>query len=198
MKQTFALFFLLGIAWTVAQAQAKLNLVPEESKLVWKGFYSINLVEGHHGVIQGITGTLVTGTDGKIQKGDFTFDMKTIKVHDMDDDVSRHDLAQHLKSDDFFSVDRYPQGSFSIVAINYSQNNAAATIDGILNLKGVANKISFPVTIESDGTSIRTRGSITIDRTKWNVNHQSSSIFSDLKDGAISDQVIIELDFRFR
>lgn len=195
MKQKLALFLLLGTACMSALAQSKLNLVPSESKMVWKGFYSVNLVDGHHGIIEGISGTVITGSTGKIEKGDFIMDMNTIKVLDMENDT---DLTQHLKSDDFFSVGSHPQGSFSIVTVNYSESNAAATIDGFLSLKGITNRISFPVTIEPDGKSIRTRGSVTIDRTKWNINHQSSSIFSDLKDGAISDQVIIELDLRFR
>jgi polyisoprenoid-binding protein YceI len=124
--------------------------------------------------------------------------MNTIKVLDMETDKGSEDLAEHLKSDDFFSVDKYPKGFFQIIAVTYSENNTGATIDGFLGLKGVTNKISFPVMIDSDGKFIRARGSITIDRTKWNINHQSPSIFSDLKDGAISDQVVIGLDLRFR
>ena len=198
MKKILALFVLVGIACTTTQAQNKLNLVASESKLAWKASYALNISDGHHGIIQGIAGTLNTGTDGKIQKGDFTLDMNTIKVLDMESDMGRNDLAQHLKSDDFFSVASYPQGFFSIITVTYSENNTAATIDGFLGLKGITNRIQFPVIIESDGKSIRTRGNVTIDRTKWNVNHQSASIFSDLKDGAISDQVVIELDLRFR
>lgn len=198
MRNKLALFLLLGIAFTSAEAQKKLSLVPSESKLVWKGFYSLTFGEGHHGVIEGIAGTITTGPDDKIQKGNFTFDMTTIKVLDMQSEVGRQDLAQHLKSDDFFSVSTYPEGSFSIIAVVYSEDNADATIDGFLSLKGVTNKISFPVMIESDRKSIRAKGSVTIDRTKWNINHQSASIFSDLKDGAISDSVVIEVDLRFR
>jgi polyisoprenoid-binding protein YceI len=198
MKRMLKLLLLLVISLTSAQTQSKLNLVPSESKLSWKGFVTLNFGDGHHGIIQGIAGTVVTAADGKIQNGNFTLDMNTIKVLDMETDKGREDLAQHLKSDDFFAVGTYPQGFFSIIAVTYSESNTSATIDGFLGLKGVTNRISFPVTIESDGKSIRTRGSVTIDRTKWNVNHQSPSIFSSLKDGAISDQVIIELDLRFR
>jgi polyisoprenoid-binding protein YceI len=198
MKKTLALFFLVSIACISAQAQSILNLVPSESKLTWKASYALTLGDGHKGVIHGIAGALITGSDGKIQKGDFTLDMNTIKVLDMETDKGREDLAQHLKSDDFFSVTTYPQGFFSIVTVAYSENNTAATIDGFLSLKGVSNRMKFPVTIEADGKLIRIRGTVTIDRTKWNVNHQSSSIFSDLKDGAISDEVIIGLDILFR
>jgi len=196
MKKSLALFFILSLACTSVLAQTKLNLVPSESKLIWRGFVKLTFGAGHHGIIENITGSITTGTDGKIQKGDFTLDMNTIKVLDMEEKGNK-DLADHLKGDDFFSVSTYSQGFFSIIAVTYS-NDHTATLDGFLGLKGITNRISFPVTIESDGKSVRARGTVTIDRTKWNVNYQSASVIGAIKDSTLSDSVVIELDLKFR
>lgn len=195
MKRTLILFFLVGTLCT--QAQTRLNLISAESKVVWKGHYGLSIVDGHHGVIEGVTGSITIGSDGKIQKGEFTLDISTIKVLDMETEKGRNDLAEHLKSDDFFAVGEYPKGFFSILTVTYGDKNSA-TIDGFLSLKGVSNKVSIPVSMKSDGKSIQASGSVTINRTKWNINHQSASIFGNLKDDAISDDVVIELDLRFR
>lgn len=196
MRKTLALF-LLGIAYTTLQAQTKLNLVPSESKLAWKGFVKLTFGAGHDGVIEGIAGSITTDPDGKIQKGDFTLDMNTIRGTDQKDEKGNKDLSDHLKSDDFFSVATFPTGYFSIISVAY-ENSTDATLEGFLGLKGITHKIKFPVKIETEGKSIRARGSVTIDRTKWNVNYQSSSIFANLKDSSLSDSVVIELDLRFR
>lgn len=196
MKKTLALF-LFSIACSSMMAQTQLKLISSESKLTWKGFVKLTFGAGHHGVIEGIAGTITTGPDGNIQKGDFTLDMNTIKVLDMEERGNK-DLADHLKGDDFFSVSTFPQGFFSIIAVTYAENKTDATVDAFLGLKGVTNRISFPVKIEPDGKSIRARGMVTIDRTKWNVNYQSASVIGAIKDSTLSDSVVIELDLRFR
>lgn len=196
MRKTLVLF-LLAIAPATVHAQTKLNLVPSESKLTWRGFVKLTFGAGHHGVIEGITGTVTTGPDGKIQNGDFTLDMNTIRAVDQKEERGNKDLSDHLKGDDFFSVAAFPTGHFSIISVTY-ENSTDATLEGFLGLKGITNKIKFPVKIEAQEKSIRARGTVTIDRTKWNVNYQSASLFGNLKDSTLSDQVVIELDLRFR
>jgi len=195
MKKTLVVL-LFSVTSMSAQAQTKLNLVTSESKLTWKAFHTL-VGDGHHGTIDGIVGTLETGANGKIEKGNFTIDMNTLQVLGMETPKGKKGLEDHLKNDDFFSVSTYPKGFFSIISITYS-GNTATTLDGFLGIKGISNRISFPIKVESDGKSVRARGTVTIDRTKWNVMYQSKAIGATLKDGLISDDVIIDLDLRFK
>lgn len=197
MKKTLAFLLLFGLTCSLASAQTTLKLIPTESKLAWKGFVKLTFGAGHNGVIERFSGTITTGPDGKIQKGDFTLEMNSIKATDQKEERGNKELTDHLKAADFFDTAIFPWGNFSIISVTYSDDHTA-TVDGFLGLKGIVNKISFPITIESSGKSIRVKGSVTIDRTKWGVNYQSGSIFANLKDNALSDSVVIELDLRFR
>ncbi|MBO9562598.1 MAG: hypothetical protein J7621_07485 [Niastella sp.] len=51
--------------------------------------------------------------------------------------------------------------------------------------------ITFPATLEPDGDLVKSRASFQTDRTKWGVNHQSGSVFSNLKDDIIEDMIPI-------
>jgi hypothetical protein len=37
-------------------------------------------------------------------------------------------------------------------------------------------------------------GEIVLDRTRWEVNHMSKSIFAEMKDNFINDEMIVKLD----
>ncbi|HLP50979.1 MAG TPA: YceI family protein, partial [Chitinophagales bacterium] len=46
--------------------------------------------------------------------GEFVLDMKSIIVTDIKDAEKNHDFAEHLKNDDFFSVDKFPASTISV------------------------------------------------------------------------------------
>ena len=63
-------------------------------------------------------------------------------------------------------------------------------MEGNLTIKGITKNISFPVQIENNGDMIQVSSEpFTIDRTQWNVNFKSKSIFDDLGDKFINDEI---------
>ena len=68
--------------------------------------------------------------------------------------------------------------------------NGKATVNGNLTLKGVTKPVSFPATVAYEGNNMTlTSDSFQINRTHWNVNYASKSIFDDLKDKFVNDEI---------
>ncbi|MBX2913979.1 MAG: YceI family protein [Cyclobacteriaceae bacterium] len=174
------------------------ELNQKESKLMWMGKPIVG--SGHEGTIQFISGSIVTSSSGQITKGELVVDMNTIKNTDMKPDDGGKDLEEHLKNDDFFSVAKFPRANFSILKVVPNATNKTTgqiKITGLLTIKGITNQVEFTATTVNGKENISVKGDLVIDRTKWDINYQSKSIFKSLKDGIISDEIKISVDLKF-
>ena len=83
----------------------------ESSKLIWHGSMLADLTAGHTGYVDIANGELFVSED-RLVGGTFQFDMNTMadKEHGSD-----NGLIRHLKSEDFFEVDKFPLASFGII-----------------------------------------------------------------------------------
>ena len=100
-------------------------------------------------------------------------------------------LVDHLKSDDFFSVEKFPQATFVSTGFERNENSNSGAdyiVTGDLTIKGITNPVSFPVNIEVGNGQLTATGTAVLDRTKWDVKYGSGSIFKGLGDKMIYDE----------
>lgn len=189
-----ARLFWLGKTW----ADKVSSLSISESRLQWIGKPLVG--GGHEGTIKFISGSITTAASGLITQGEFVLDMNTIKNVDIKPESSAKDLEDHLKSEDFFAVAKYPRANFSILKVVPEPTTSDAQrvrVTGLLSIKGITNQIAFPATINRDKESVNVKAELTIDRTKWDIIYNSKTFFSTMKDGLISDEIKILLDLSF-
>lgn len=157
-----------------------------KSKLEWLG----KKVTGeHHGTINIKSGSLHF-TDGKFDGGEFEIDMKSIINLDLEDETWNAKLVNHLKSDDFFSVESYPVSILKIKEVkNYKDENSDANywVIADLTIKGITNPVEFTAKLENQGDIVTGVANINVDRSKYNVKYGSGSFFKGLGDKMIYD-----------
>lgn len=153
------------------------------STIVWKGFKPTGT---HNGTINIESGVLNLD-NGKINGGTFLIQMNSIKESE-----NNKKLEGHLKSADFFDVKKYPSAAFEITGLN--EVDGKTMLSGNLTLKDVKNNVTFPINVVNDNDTITlTSDTFTIDRTKWNVQYKSKSIFSDLGEKFINDDIELKI-----
>jgi polyisoprenoid-binding protein YceI len=148
----------------------------------------------HNGVINLKSGELAVKNDS-IESGMFIIDMNSIVVTDLKISDGKEDLEGHLKGtgdkegeDHFFNVGKFPEGIFEISSITSA--NGKATVNGNLTLKGITKPVNFSAMVTYEGdTMMLTSDTFQINRTNWNVNYASKSIFDDLKDKFVNDEI---------
>lgn len=149
----------------------------------------------HHGTIGIKEGSLaINGTD--VASGSFIIDMNAIVDEDLTDQKMNEMLVNHLKSADFFDVEKYPTSSFAITKVEAVAGNDSIThrISGNLKMKDVDKNITFDAKITKEGDAYKAvTVPFTIDRTQWNVQYGSKSIFADLKDKFIDDNIELQI-----
>jgi polyisoprenoid-binding protein YceI len=181
------------IASGPGEKKEALNVNTKKSTVFWTG----KKVTGEH------TGTLMLKSgsvdvlDSKPVGASLILDMNTIVVTDIKDPGTNAKLLGHLKSDDFFGVEKFAEGSFEATSFEpiegAKDREPNYTVTGNLTLKGVTHEVSFPAMIAINGNKLVANGSAVFDRTKWNIRYGSGSFFEDLGDKAIYDEV--ELTF---
>jgi len=156
----------------------KAEVNTEKSSIEWMG----KKIGGKHtGNIQVKSGYLEL-KEGEIAAGNFVVDMTTITNTDLDNESSNQKLVGHLKSDDFFGVEKYPTTKFEVTR-STRFNSGKATVSGNMTIKDKTENISFDVVREGDEYT----ASIELDRSKFDVRYGSNSFFDNLGDKAIDD-----------
>jgi len=181
---------------TAAEAAAKAQMESvkyianaTESSIEWTGFKPTGK---HHGTINVESGVL-TVNNGKIESGSFLIDMKSIVDLDMPaDDEYNAKLVGHLKSADFFDVEKFPNAAFEVTG--FEEKEGKNMLSGNLTLKEKKNNVTFPVTVSLEGDSFTITSEVfTIDRSKWDVKYGSKSFFDNLGDKFINDDIELKI-----
>jgi rhodanese-related sulfurtransferase/polyisoprenoid-binding protein YceI len=166
----------------------------ERSALEWIGR---NLNNRHFGRIAIKEGTLLI-QGGRLTGGSIVLDMNAITNLDLQDPAWRDMLLRHLKSDDFFAVERFPTASFRLTGWEAVEGASAEITNGIasgeLTIRDITRPINFPAVVapQADG-SIKAHASFDIDRTLWNVCYGSGKLFERLGMHLVHDIINLEL-----
>ncbi len=169
---------------------------PANSTIEWAG---IKPTEKHTGTLNLADGK-VKVENGNIRNGLFIIDMSSILVTDLEGD-EKAALEGHLKGegenkeDHFFNVAKYPTASFEVTGIN--EKEGKTYLEGNLTIKGIEKNISFPISTSVEGDVMTfTTEVFTIDRTEWGVNYGSKSVFENLGDKFINDDIELKISIK--
>ncbi|MCW3120254.1 MAG: hypothetical protein JWM28_4336 [Chitinophagaceae bacterium] len=170
----------------VATAGTALKVDTATSKIKW---VATKVSAYHTGTINIKSGEL-KATDSTVTGGNFVLDMNSILVSGPadSDPVMNAKLNGHLKSGEFFDVEKNPEAAFVITDVKpftgtvkdttdprqesiseYKVSNPTHTVSGNLTIKGVTKNISFPARITVAAGSVDAIAKFNIDRSQWNI-----------------------------
>lgn len=136
------------------------NLVPDRSAITFKipNLWGLLKVKGRFTEFSG---------DGQLTGKGAVFGRLDIRAASLDTGIGRRD--KHLRSADFFDVERFAEISVVVTAVHPTQGSAG-DLRATLTLKGVTGPLSLPATItELDDGSIRIAGETKVDRTQFDL-----------------------------
>jgi len=174
------LFALLTMA---ATAPVTYNVDVSSSTALWKGY---KVTGEHTGTVKLKSGSLQF-TDGILTGGTFNIDMTTIKCTDLEGEWAGK-LEGHLKSEDFFGVEKYPTAKFVITRAIAQDSKGNYKIIGNLTIKETTKEVKFFVNLTEKDGKVTASGKVTIDRSEYNVRYGSGSFFDGLGDKTIYDE----------
>lgn len=179
--------FIIFAALLSTEAKENYKVSIEESTVEWVG----KKVTGQHNGVISLQGGRLEMEDGKLVGGIFTIDMTTITDTDLSGD-SKGKLEGHLKSEDFFGVEKYPTSTF-VITKAVPQGPGKYKVIGNITIKEKTEEIQFTANVEEKDGKILASADITIDRSKFDVRYGSGSFFDNLGDKTIYDNFDISV-----
>lgn len=163
------------------------------SQVIWNGRKPTG---EHHGTIDIEEGSIQLKED-EVVGGLINIDLTAIAVQDLEGE-DRQKLTGHLKSPDFFYVEKYPTAKFVITSVKpyqtsqadtsalvteqtedtennegydaYVLNNPTHRVTGNLTMRDTTLSITIPASIQVTDGQVQAKSRFMIDRSKWNVN----------------------------
>lgn len=162
-----------------AAATQTLAFSQADSKVEFVGSKVTGKHEGSFGTFSGSV-TLVSG--------DPTQSQVKVEIDAASITSDQAKLTGHLKSADFFDVERFPKASFESTSIKAGgERGATHTVTGNLELHGQKKSISFPATIKVEGGKVSVQAEFAINRKDFGLNYPGKV------DDLIRDDVLIKL-----
>lgn len=162
---------------TDAAAGTKYVFTPESTV----GFVGSKVTGSHTGGFKTFTGHF-TVKDGKPVGNDHKV------VIDMASTFSDAEkLTGHLKSPDFFDVEKFPESTFDVTEIKVGENGPY-TVSGNFTLHGVTKNISFPATVTQGSDTVTIKAEFDIKRKDFGI------VYPGKAEDLIRDEVVIKLD----
>ncbi|MFC2109215.1 YceI family protein [Bacteroidota bacterium] len=169
---------------TIKENEKAINI--KESKIGWIG----KKITGQHtGNINFTSGNLIFKKD-KLVGGSFVVDMTSIEVTDLQGEY-KGKLEGHLKSDDFFGVDKFATSTLVFTKVKEAKGNYSVTAD--LTIKGITESVNFDMVVSANSAN----ASLKVDRTKYGIRYGSASFFDDLKNKAIDNEFELNVSLKF-
>jgi polyisoprenoid-binding protein YceI len=153
----------------------------------------------HNGTVKLSEGKVIVN-NGQVSGGRFIINFTSIENTDLKakgDMDSYNKLVGHLKSPDFFDVEKFPSGTFVITKVTPKDgpDGANAEVTGNLTVKGKTNPITFPAKITINGNQLMADAKFKLDRSKYDIRYGSKTFFPDK---AVNDLIDNDVDMEVK
>ena len=162
-------------------AALSLPITPETSKIEFTGS---KVTGSHDGGFTKFSGAIDLIND-KPEDSKVSVDIETASIY-----ANVDQLTNHLKTADFFDVEKFPKATFRSTKIvrNESGSSDSYNVTGDFEMHGVKKAITFPATIQVGTDAVTVKSEFTINRKDFGI------MYAGKADDLIRDGVVIRLD----
>lgn len=167
MKQILAILFLSPIFWQPCAAQT-----PQKITSSAVTFRIKNLGIGTEGKFGGFKAN-ISFDQNNLDKSSIE---ASVDARTLDSDNSMRD--NHLKKEEYFDVEKYPEITLKSVSFDHQKNE---NYTGLFNvtIKGKTKRIKVPFTYTESGNSSSFKGNFTIGRSDFGIGGKSMVLAND-------------------
>lgn len=198
MKRNTIIMMITGIILGLAYPADKIKSIVDNSRSSVN--WTASKISGDHTGGISMKESYVEIENHKLIGGKFVFDMNSITNTDVTSEEWNAKLVGHLKAEDFFDVEHFPLAVFNITKAlakkPSAEDKSNYLIQGDLTIKDITHPIEFSAKLHFHNTVGHAEGSITVDRTLWDIQYRSGKFFENLGDKLIYDNFVINFNVK--
>ncbi|MGI4728819.1 MAG: YceI family protein [Janthinobacterium lividum] len=167
MKRIFLILFLAPLFWQMAAAQSEQKVTSSAVTFRIK-----NMGIGTEGKFGGFK-AIINFDKNNLDKSSIE---ASVDTRTLDSDNSMRD--NHLKKEDYFDVEKYPEITLKSASFDHQKNeNYTGQFD--VTIKGKTKRIKVPFTYTESSSSNSFKGSFTINRSDFGIGGKSMVLADD-------------------
>lgn len=155
-------------------------VLTENSEVAWYGEMIVGAK--HSGEVELKSANLMISNDA-LSGGELIIDMNSISS-----DEGLDNLVRHLKSADFFEVEKHDEAKL-VVKSSEHESGSAYLVKADLTIKGTTQPIEFTAELKQEGDKLFASSEFEIDRALFDVRYGSGNFFKDLGDKTIRNEI---------
>jgi polyisoprenoid-binding protein YceI len=170
-------------ASTLTAAANSLPINPDNSKIEFTGS---KVTGSHEGGFTKFSGSIDLVND-KPENSKVSVEIETASIY-----ANVDQLTNHLKTPDFFDVEKFPKATFNSTKIVRDSNGGpdAYTVTGDFDLHGVRKSITYPAAIQVSPDDVTVKSEFSINRKDFGI------MYAGKADDLVRDGVVIRLDIK--
>jgi polyisoprenoid-binding protein YceI len=166
----------------------KVNANKTNSTVIWTG----SKPTGSHTGNVILKNGYLSFDHGQLVGGEFTMNMTSIICTDLEPDKGGNKLVKHLKNEDFFDVNQFPEAKLIINKVR-NIKGSEFEMNGNMTIKGITKPVTFNADIKINKNSYTAIAKLIIDRTEWGIEYSSKKILGSLADKFIYDDIEFDI-----
>ncbi len=133
---------------------------------------------------------------GQISNASIKIDMSTLTVESFPEGAEEiAKLTGHLKSPDFFNIEKYPYSKFELTRVQKTEGEYNSVVTGNLTILDVTKSITFNanISIADNEVSIKSEN-FSVDRKNWGLTYNTEGTEGVPVDYLISDDISFNIN----
>ncbi len=173
------------------------NIIETESYINWKASH-LGGIQPRFGKIK-IKNANISASPDKIVSASFDIEMNSLTVESIEDPKQNKELTTHLKSSDFFNIEKYPVSRFQMTEIKSTKGEYNSVVAGNLTILDITKSITFNANINTSSSEIYVKSeNFTVNRTDWNLTYNVEGTEGVPTDYLIANEIGFEIDIKIK
>jgi polyisoprenoid-binding protein YceI len=172
---------------TEPTVEVKKEVSADKSTVTWKAY---KVTGSHTGTVALQSGSLIFDNE-QLSGGEFVVDMATLTATDLEGEW-KDKLVGHLKSEDFFSVEKHQTSTLVFTQVKQTGKNSYE-VTGDLTIKGITKPVTFDLSVYGS----KATATLKVDRAQYDIRYGSGSFFDNLGDKTIYDEFDMVVDLEW-
>lgn len=144
--------------------------IAEGSNLEWRASHLAGTQPRNGKVLLDSIEVLVS--EGKVTNVSVLVDMSTLAAENFEDAAQNKKLTDHLKSADFFEVEKYPTSKFEVTSVESIEGDYNSKVTGNLTILDATKSITFSANINVSDSEVSIKSEdFSVDRTLWGLEY---------------------------
>jgi len=175
------------------ETTTEFKTIKDGSHLKWKASH-LGGVKERFGKIS-LEEANILVNENMVNYANFVINLSSLTVESLEDKEMSDKLTGHLKSEDFFNIEKFPTAQFELTGVESAQGDFNSRVTGNLTIVGISKSITFSANISISEAEVSVKSEdFAVHRKDWGLTYNAEGSEGVPTDYLIADDIGFTID----